>query len=368
MRVLILANNDIGLYKFRKELIEELIHPGSYIDGRKGKPCKVYISLPYGDYIPELKRMGCRFINTPVDRRGVNPVTDLKLLMKYRTILKKVKPDVVLGYTIKPNIYGGIICCFLHVSYAINVTGLGTAFQKSGLLRRVVTALYRISLKNAKTIFFENEENRQVFIKESIVSEEKTCLLMGAGVNLDRYYVTDYPAGETTKFLFMGRVMKEKGIDELFQAMHMLIEDGFDCSLDILGSYEEDYKKMIEKYETEGWLNYYGYQSDVAPFISATHCLVLPSWHEGMANTNLEGAASGRPIITSNIHGCLEAVEDGVSGYLVKRKNIDDLYKVMKKFIGLSYQERKKMGLAGRKRMEKYFDKKKVVEKTISRL
>lgn len=357
MKIFILTNSSKGLFSFRRELIETLIKRNS-----------IYVYTPDNGSVPLIRELGCKIFDLPVDRRGLNLKKDFMLFRKIWKNIKRENPDLVITYTIKPNIYGGLACRLRKISYVVNITGLGTAFQKRGLLRWIVTILYRLSLKDAKTVFFENEENRQIFVKEGIVSEEKTCLLMGAGVNLNRYQVSDYPAGKTTKFLFMGRVMKEKGIDELFQAMHKLTENGFDCSLDVLGSYEEDYKKIIEKYEAEGWLNYHGYQTDVIPFISATHCLVLPSWHEGMANTNLESAASGRPIITSNIHGCLEAVEDGVSGYLVEKKDIDDLYKSMKKFIGLSYEERKKMGLAGRKRMEKYFDKKIVVEKTISRL
>ena len=204
----------------------------------------------------------------------------------------------------------------------------------------------KVSCKKAKVVFFENEENRQIFINEKIVKKNQTYTLNGAGVNLEKYQVTEYPEGEVIKFLFMGRVMAEKGIDELFVAMQKLVSDGVNCELDVLGGYEENYKEKIDKYESEGWLHYYGYQKDVRPFIEKCHCFVLPSWHEGMANTNLESAASGRPVITSNIHGCLEAVVDGKTGYLVDRMNADDLYRIMKKFSNLSYDERKMMGLA----------------------
>ena len=162
--------------------------------------------------------------------------------------------------------------------------------------------------------------------------------------------------------------MKEKGINELFSAMNKLMADGYKCSLDILGGYEEDYKEIIKKYEAQGWLRYYGYQKDVRPYIEKCHCFILPSWHEGMANTNLECAASGRPVITSNIHGCLEAVENGVSGYLCQKANANDLYQVMKKFIVLPHDEKKAMGLAGRKHVENNFDKMDVVKKTIVQL
>lgn len=354
MKILILANSDIGLYQFRKELIKELL-----------KENNVVISCPDGDLVKPLQDMGCIFVDTPIDRRGVNPKTDLKLYFTYRKILKKECPDLVITYTIKPDVYGGYACKRLKIPYAENITGLGTAFQKEGLLRKLVIKMYQTGLKKAKVVFFENEENRQVFIREKIVKEAQTCLLSGAGVNLNHYAVQEYPGGKTVKFLFMGRVMKEKGIDELFQAMKLLIADGIDCSLDVLGGYEEDYRDVIRIYENEGWMKYHGYKKDVRPYIKKCHCFVLPSWHEGMANTNLECAAMGRPVITSNIFGCKEAVEDGVSGYYCEKQNVQKLYQVMKKFTKLSYEDRKKMGLAGRKRMEEIFDKKKIVQQTI---
>lgn len=359
MKVLILANFDVGLYQFRKELLEELIK----------REYEVYVSVPNGDLIDKIKDIGCKVILTDVDRRGVNPIRDFALIRKYNSLIKEVKPDLVITYTIKPNVYGGLVCRMKKTPYAVNITGLGTAFQKRGALRSFVKLLYKTGLKKARVIFFENEENRQIFIKEKIIKEEKTCLLNGAGVNVEKYYLSGYPDDNSvTKFLFMGRVMKEKGVDELFKAMRRLHLEKVTCELIMLGGYEEDYKSIIDKYSQEGWLKYFGYQEDVKPFIEQSHCFVLPSWHEGMANTNLECASMGRPVITSNIHGCLEAVEDGVSGFLCEKQNADDLYKVMKKFIALSYEERKAMGTAGRKRMEEIFDKKDIVEKTISRL
>lgn len=355
MKIMILANNDVGLYQFRKELIEELL---------KGN--EVIISLPYGDLVEPLKEMSCKFIDTPVDRRGINPVTDLSLFRNYRKLLKNEKPDLVITYTIKPNVYGGFACRLAKIPYAVNITGLGTAFENGGLLKKVVTVMNKVACKKAKVVFFENEGNRQIFIREKIVKEKQTHRLNGAGVNIEKYQVVDYPQGDKFKFLFMGRVMAEKGIDELFEATRKLVSDGVDCELDVLGGYEENYKDKIEQFEREGWLHYHGYQKDVRPFIEACHCFVLPSWHEGMANTNLESAATGRPIITSNIYGCKEAVIDGKTGFLANRKDVDDLYKAMKKMTQLSYGERRVMGLAGREYMEEVFDKKKVVGETIS--
>lgn len=358
-KIVVLANNSGGLYDFRGMLMSELI----------GRGDTVIALTPLDDRVDELKVLGTELIETPINRRGINPKEDIKLFRKYKNLLKDLKPDLVITYTIKPNVYGGFVCRLLKIPYAANITGLGTAFQGKGMLRKLVTLMYKVGLKKAKTVFFENSENRQIFIDEKIVKEEKTCLLNGAGVNLEHFGVAEYPEENgTTRFLFIGRVMKEKGIDELFKAMQLLREDGINCVLDVVGGYEEDYSEQIKQYENDGWLTYHGIQKDVRPFIEAAHCFVLPSWHEGMANTNLECAAMARSVITSNIHGCLEAVEDGVTGFLCEKQNSESLYEVMKRFCGLSFGERKQMGLSARRRMEETFDKRKVVEVTIANL
>lgn len=357
MKILILANFDVGLYQFRRELIEALL-----------KEHQVLLSLPDGDLIRPLEEMGCRFFDTPMERRGINPVKDLDLFLRYIKLLRQQKPDLVITYTIKPNIYGGLACRLLRIPYAVNITGLGTAFQKQGMLRKLVTFLYRTALKKARVVFFENSGNRQVFLDEGIVAENKTCLLSGAGVNLEHYAYAPYPEAGTTRFLFVGRVMKEKGVEELFAAMERLNAEGADCCLDVLGGYEENYADTIRNYEQQGWLHYHGYVTDVRPFIEKAHCFVLPSYHEGMANTNLECAAMGRPLITSDIPGCKEAVLDGVSGLLCEPQNADSLYEVMKHFLSLSSEIRAQMGCVGRSHMEAVFDKKKVVMETIEAL
>lgn len=358
MKVLVVANFDVGLYKFRKELLQEILNSGH----------EVYISLPNGDLVQPLVDMGCQFIETELDRRGMNPVTDLKLIGKYRKILNQVKPDLVITYTIKPNIYMGMLCKNRSIPYVINITGLGTAFQSHGVMLKVFVEMYKLACKKAQTVIFENCENMQIFKDYGIVKEQQCLLNNGAGVNLEEYPFTAYPNDEQIRFLFVGRVMREKGIDELFEAAKRIKKEYDNVYFDIVGPYEDDYKDVTEQLVEDGVIDYHGFQEDVKPFIEKAHCFVLPSWHEGMANTNLECGAMGRPIITSKIHGCLEAVKDGETGFLAEPKNADDLYDKMKKFIDLPYDKKVEMGQASHNHIAENFDKKDVVSKTIERI
>lgn len=356
MIILVIANNDIGLYKFRKELLQKLIDDGN----------EVYISLPNGNLVQPMVDMGCKFIETAVDRRGINPVTDLKLFLNYRKMIGKVKPDFIITYTIKPNVYAGIVSAIKHKKYAINITGLGTAFQKQGFFLKLIVMLYKFACKKAHTVIFENCENMKLFLDYRIVKEEQCLLNAGAGVNLEEYPFEEYPPTDKIRFLFVGRIMQEKGIDELFDAAKRIKREYDNVEFDVVGMYEDNYEETVNRLVDDGIINFYGYQQDVKPFVKQSHCFVLPSWHEGMANTNLECGAMGRPIITSNIHGCLEAVVDGKTGYLVEKKNANDLYEKIKCFIELPYDEKVKMGQASHNHIAEVFDKKKVVSDTIS--
>lgn len=358
MKILVAANFDVGLYKFRKELLQKLINNGN----------EVYISLPNGDLVQRLTDIGCKFIDTDIDRRGVNPFKDLDLILNYKKIIKQVNPDLVITYTIKPNIYLGVLCRNRRIPYVINITGLGTAFQKQGVFLKLIVSLYKFACKKAHTVIFENCENMQIFKDYQIVKDEQCLLNNGAGVNLTEYLFSEYPNGKDIRFLFVGRIMKEKGIDELFEAARRIRKEYGNVFFDVVGPYEDDYKKTTEILVDDDVIKYYGYQEDVKPFIKKANCFVLPSWHEGMANTNLECGAMGRPIITSNIHGCLEAVVNGETGYLVEPKNADDLYEKLKKFIELPYEEKIKMGQASYNYIKNNFDKRCVVKRTLSRI
>lgn len=358
MQILILANHSGGLYDFRKDLIAELKTHAS-----------VAVAVPHNDRWDELNGLADRVIELPIDRRGMNPLHDGKLFRQYRAILGEIKPDLVLTYTIKPNIYGGLACRMAHIPYAVNITGLGSAIENGGWLKKFVLALYRPALKGAKVVFFENAGNRDTLAATGVVPKGRDVVLHGAGVNLEDYPCQPYPQAGPVRFLFVGRVMHEKGVDELFAAAKRMKQQyGEQVEFHMVGSFEEAYKPVMDQLEQAGVVKYHGYQSDMKPFYAMAGCVVLPSYHEGMSNVLLEAAASGRPLITSDIPGCREAVENGVSGYLCPAKDADALYEAMRRFAALSVEQRSQMGRCGRERMEQQFSKTAVVAETIKQL
>ncbi len=353
MKYLVISNHSYMLWQFRKELIQELLKDG-----------EVVISVPFGEHIDDFRALGCKMIDTELDRRGINPLKDLKLYRAYGKILDEEKPDMVITYSIKPNIYGGYACRRRKIPYCVNVQGLGTAFQKIGLAQ-MVTFMYKTALKKAKTVFFENEGNAKLFIDKKIIPQSKICLLDGAGINLERYKFAEYPKNEKIHFLYLGRIMREKGMDELFESVKALREEGFDFVLDLVGFFEDEYKVQVEELVEQGIAVFHGFQQNPIPFYEKADCVVLPSYHEGMSNVLLEAASIGRPIITSDIHGCREAVVENESGLLCKVKNADSLKEQMRIFCGFDFDKRKTMGEIGRKHMEQKFEKTKVVNATL---
>ena len=355
-KILILTNHSYMLYRFRKELIEELM-----------KDNEVVLSMPFVGHHDDFINMGLRCIETKLERRGINPITDLSLVKFYKKMLKEEKPDLVITYSIKPNIYGGLMCSKLNIPFYANVQGLGTAFQKQGLAQ-FVTMLYKAAFKRVQTVFFENRENADEFVKRNIISPQRETILKGAGINLCEYEYRPYPANEKPHFLYLGRIMKEKGMDELFEASEKLYNEGESFVLDLVGFFEDEYKEKVSRLEERGIVKFHGFQEEPRPYYATADCIVMPSYHEGMSNVNLEASATGRPVITSDIPGCKEAVEDGQTGWLCKAQNADSLYNKMKLFLGESVSRREEMGKLARKKMENEFDKALVVESTINAL
>jgi galacturonosyltransferase len=253
----------------------------------------------------------------------------------------------------------------MRIPFCANVQGLGTAFQRKGLAQ-FVTILYRTALKKANTIFFENEGNAQEFVRRKILPQEKITVLPGAGINLDTYRHQPYPANGCVRFLYLGRIMKEKGIDELFAAMRRLHEQlGNKVVLDLVGFFDDDYEAQVNQLVADGIAVFHGFQTEPAPYYANADCVVLPSYHEGLSNVLLEAAAIGRPVITSRIHGCKETVDEDVSGLLCQVKSAEDLYQKMLQMAAMPRSGRENMGFAARKKVEQEFEKNMVVQKTI---
>lgn len=355
-RVLIAINFDEGLYNFRKELVEKLIARGH----------ELHLVMPYGEYTDRLVGMGCIFHDVPLNRRGTNPRQELVLIREYAKILKKIKPDCVLTYTIKPNIYVGILCRIKKIKYMPTITGLGTAVEGDGSLQKFTRKLYRLAMKSADTIFFQNQDNMGLFEKEKIGRNYK--LLSGSGVNLDRYQPEEFPMEGKPGFIYISRVMKEKGIEQYMDAAEHFSEKAV---FTVLGFLEDDYenKPRFEELVKKGIIEFPGSVEDIRPFVKKSRCLVHPSFYpEGMSNVCMEAAACGRAVITTDHNGCRQTVVDGETGFLVECENSKDLIEKIEKFLSMGILEQEKMGMAGRKHMEENFDREKVVMGYISKI
>lgn len=345
-KVLILANSSGGLYDFRNELVLELL-----------KTCKVYVSVPDETAVEKLKSEGCEVLHTDINRRGMNPIQDVKLYKSYGKLLKEIKPDVVLTYTIKPNIYGGFACRRKKIPYIVNITGLGTTFERGGMLQKMVVFMYRMALKKAQCIFFQNDTNQRIF-EENGIAGRKTKRVNGSGVNLEKFRQEAYPGHLKPKFLFVGRLMKEKGIEEFLSCAKKYADR---AEFDIIGYCEEAYEEEVKRLQKEGILRFHGFQKEVRPFYKEADAVVIASYHEGMSNVLLEAAAAGRPVLATKIPGCMEAVEDNVTGLLFAPRSVDALENNIEYFLSMSREEREFMGQAARKKMEREFDRKNVV-------
>ena len=352
MKILVLSNFGMGLYKFRKELLQELIKQYH----------EVYISLPNDEYVPMLENLGCKYIESKVDRRGKNPINDLKLLFSYIKMINKIKPDIVLTYTIKPNVYGGLACRITKTPYLPNITGLGTAVENKGIMQKITLILYKLGLKDAKNIFFQNNSNRDFFIEKGII-KNKSIVIPGSGVNIDQHNFEEYPEDkDNIKILFIGRIMKDKGIDELLEAAKQIRNNHKDIEFHTIGFCEENYQDLFTDYNKDGIIYYHGQQDDVHEFIKNSHAIILPSYHEGTSNVLLEAASTGRPILASNVPGCKETFDEGISGIGLEVKSVDSLVNAINKFYELPYEEKRQMGIAGRNKIQKEYDRKIVVD------
>ena len=360
-KIAILANDTTYTYNLRGAIIKELIN----------NKYDVYIVSKVLKFNDELKKMGCNIIDLNVGRHGKNPFNDIILFKEYKKILKGLKPDIVLSYNIKPNVYGGLACRKLNIKYMPNITGLGTALEYPGKLQKITIFLHKIGLKKANTVFFQNQENLDFFTKHKILSNKtKTVLLPGSGVDLERHKLLDYPKDNIIKFLYIARIMKEKGIDIYLDTAKYIKNKYPNTEFHICGYCDDDkYNEILKQYQKDNIVIYHGEQKDMIPFFKMAHCIVHPSYYpEGMSNVLLEAAAHGRPIICTDRSGCRETVDDNITGYIVPIKDTDKMISAVEKILNMSNNERKEMGLNGRKKIEKEFDRNIVVNKYIKEI
>lgn len=353
-KALILANSSSGLYDFRNELLLRLLDEGF----------EVVISLPDNLKVKELTQEGCRVIHTEINRRGVNPVQDMALFGAYKKLLKEERPDIVITYTIKPNIYGGYACRKLKIPYISTVTGLGSTFERGGILLKLIVFMYKASLKKCRCLFFQNDQNRLIFEKYGIKSL-KAVTVSGSGVNLQKHKFEEYPghSDDVTRFLYIGRLMEEKGSREYIYCADKLHEKyGNKVSFSAVGYSEDGFADVVKEAEKKGILKCIPYQKDIHPYMKEADAIVHPSYHEGMSNVLMEAAATGRPLIASNISGCKEIISRDVSGIVFEPRSEEALLEALEKFMSMDILSRQKMGLKSREWVEEHFDRRKVID------
>ena len=358
-KIVILANDTTYTYNLRYALIKELIK----------QKYEIYVVAEILKFKNELEEIGCHLINIDIGRHGTNPLSDLKLMMKYKKVLKQLKPDFVLSYNIKPNVYGGMACRTIKTKFMPNITGLGTALEYPGLMQKITITLNKIGLKKADVVFFQNQENMDFFIKHKILSEKtKMVLLPGSGVDLEKHKLLEYPKDKIVKFLYVARIMKDKGIDIYLETAKTIKEKYQNTEFHICGYCDDEkYREILEKYENNKIIIYHGEQKDMNPYFEMASAIIHPSYYpEGMSNVLLEAAAHGRIVVCTNRSGCRETTDDNVSGFVVPVKSIDGVVDATERIINMTIDERKRMGLNGRKKIEKEFDRNIVVSKYIS--
>ncbi|WP_418667974.1 glycosyltransferase family 4 protein [Allofournierella sp.] len=351
-KVMLLANDSTYVYNLRRELLQALIEEGN----------TVVVVCEEKQHAQQLREMGCKLLAIRVERHGKNPMKDLNILFTYLAFLNKEKPDVVLTYNIKPNIYGGLACAHKKIPYLVNVCGLGTPLEVPGLLQHLTVRMYRAGVKKARCVFFQNTEN-EAFFNERHMAPGHHRLIPGSGVSLKQFKLLPYPQGDTTEFLFISRIMKEKGIDQYLEAAACIHNDYPNTVFHVIGGCDDPaYLERLKDMEERGIIVYHGQQPDVRPFQAMSSCTIHPTYYpEGLSNVLLESAASGRPIITTDRSGCREVVEDGVNGFVCRQQDTGDLIRQIEKFLVLSGEQRRDMGLAGRRKVEKEFDRQIVV-------
>lgn len=362
MKIVICLNTAWNLVNFRSGLIRSLVAVGY----------EVVAVAPKDKYSDGLKALGCRFVPLHMDNGGTNPVKDVLLLWRFLRFFAKERPDVFLGYTVKPNVYGSLAARWLRIPVINNIAGLGAAFIRGGMVMRIVQWLYRMALRRSAQVFFQNGDDRQLFVSGGLVPASKTALLPGSGIDLVHFASTPIPSiGDDCagfRFLLVARMLRDKGVGEYVEAARLLQKRWPQVEFCLLGFLDVKNPAAISRLEMDAWVaegvvTYLGESDDVRSQIAASSCVVLPSYREGTPRSLLEAAAMGRPIITTDAVGCREVVDDGVNGYLCKVRDAADLAEKMEQMLLLSPEMRSEMGRRGREKVEREFDEQIVIRK-----
>lgn len=362
MRVAVVLNTSWNIYNFRKGLILALLNNGH----------QVIAVAPKDEYSAKLVEMGCDFEPVKMDSRGANPLKDFKLTHELYRIYKRIKPDVILQYTIKPNIYGTFAASLLRIPVVNNVCGLGTAFLNKNLVSRAAKLMYKLAFQFPKLVFFQNQDDKDFFLKENLIRKHQTDVLPGSGIDVEHFspQKMDY-SNKPFTFLLISRLIHDKGIIEYINAIDILRKKGVDARFEVLGQIDQKHRRGIEKSLIDNWIDkgiidYLGTTDDVRPHINHSDCVVLPSYREGTPRSLLEAASSGKPIVATNVAGCNSIVENNINGFLCEAKNANDLADKMELMLNSNQSQRERMGIESRKIAKSRFSENIVIDKYLN--
>lgn len=361
MKIAIVINTSWNIYNFRMGLIKSL----------KANGIEVHTIAPEDEFSTLLVQNDCNYTALPMDNTGTNPIKDIGLTYRLFKVYKRIKPDLILHFTIKPNIYGTAAATLLGIPVINNVSGLGTIFMNNSYVNRLARFMYKVAFRYPKQVFFQNSDDRDLFIKLKLIKPEISALLPGSGIDLGHFMPKAFKKNKEFTFLLISRLIYEKGIIEYVEAVKALKSKGVNAKFQLLGATDPSHKRGITTEMLEQWINsniieYLGTTDDVRQFIDKADCIVLPSYREGTPRTLLEAASSGKPIVATNVPGCNHVVENNYNGFLCKLKDAEDLAVKMSNMLLLNEETLALMGKNGRKKVETQFDEKIVVEKYLA--
>ncbi|EJB8349324.1 glycosyltransferase family 4 protein [Vibrio cholerae] len=357
-KLVLVANTAWSVFNFRHSLIKELLSSG----------VELYVIAPEDKFSAKLVDMGCQVLDLPMQAKGVNPIADLGLMLRLLRHYREIKPDFIIHYTIKPNIYGSLAAKLAGIPSLAITTGLGYTFVNQNVVSQVARQLYKFAFRYPKEVWFLNEDDRRAFLEHHLIEPDKAVLLHGEGVNLNHFVPTDKPQpDENIRFLLIARMLRDKGVCEFVEAARQIRQRYPNAIFQLLGDCGVPNpsvigREEIAQWEKEGVVEYLGTTDDVRPIIAQADCLVLPSYREGIPRTMIESAAMAKPLIVSDAPGCRDVVLDGQTGYLCEVKNAKALAQRCEQFLTLSDSEKQAMGKAGRSFMEAKFDEKLVIK------